>query len=149
VWAEHIEVQHGLQCPTHGEKGTQSAVQHFQHGLMIWVAQDSSRGDQAVYVFVDDSTYQRFDDPRPADPAVVASVPSGFYAIGDKFGAIYWEGTGARVQQRLGKATTPQTDSAGAFQQFSRGRMFWLGAIDRIFVVYDAPGGWISFEDTF
>jgi len=40
-------------------------------------------------------------------------------------------------------------DSPGAFQQFWYGRMFWLGAIDRIFVLDDYPHVWQSFEDTF
>jgi hypothetical protein len=40
-------------------------------------------------------------------------------------------------------------DSPGAFQQFWYGRMFWLGAIDRVVVLDDYPHVWQSFEDTF
>lgn len=149
VWADHIWVQHHLRCPSHAELATGAAVQQFQHGTMIWVEQDSVRGNDPVYVLFDDGTYQRFGNVRPPDPAAVGSTPPGFHPLGDKFSAIYWEGTGARVKERLGHATTPQMDSPGAFQQFYNGRMFWLGTIDRIFVVHDYPPGWAGFEDTF
>jgi hypothetical protein len=149
VWADHVEIQRPLRCPWQGEQGTNAAVQHFQHGTMFWVEQDSTWGADPVYVLFDDHTYQRFGDMRPADPAAVGHIPSGFYPVGDKFSAIYWEGTGVRVKERLGYPTSLQQDSPGAFQQFGNGRMFWVGVIDRIFVIFERSWTWNSYKDTF
>jgi hypothetical protein len=137
VWGDHPEIQPELGCPYSwdgGERGTQAAVQQFQHGLMVWLQADSTYNSDPVYVFFGDGTYQRFGDLGPADPAKVAPIPDGFFEIGDKFGKVYWEGTGARVKERLGHATGQAIDSAGAFQEFQYGRMFWVGEINRIFV---------------
>ncbi len=163
VWSEHPEVQTTLGCPDSwqgGEQGTQAAVQIFQNGLMVWLQADSFYSGDPVWVFFSDGTYQRFGELGPADPAKVGTVPTGFYEIGDKFGKVYWEGTGAQVKERLGYAIRPATDSAGAFQSFSNGRLFWTEVIDRIFVVYDygyfdenntyiQVRTWHSYEDTF
>jgi hypothetical protein len=65
------------------------------------------------------------------------------------------------VRERLGRATAAPVESAGAYQQFQNGRMFWNGHLDRIFVLYDYwrhDGGgrpstriqeWTSYADTF
>ena len=119
---------------------------------------DRVNSSDPVYAFFNDGSYQRFPDQGAADPAKVGA--SGAYQVGDKFSKVYWEGTGARVKERLGQPTGPVKDSAGAFQQFRKGRMFWAGTIDRIFVIYDYYGydangvytrmlSWESFEDTF
>lgn len=163
VWSEHPEVAATLGCVSwpYGEQGTDAAIQTFEHGLMLWLAADSSLGDDPVYALFDSGEYQRFPDMGPADPAAGGDIPEGFYAPGDRFGKVYWEGTGARVRQRLGYATGLQIDSPGAYQQFWNGRMFWAGAIDRIFVLYDywqwdeaGQNGvqirsWVEFEDMF
>lgn len=162
VWGKYPEVQTTLGCPDSwqgGEQGTQAALQIFQNGLMVWLQADGFFSGDPVYVFFADGGYQRFRDLGPADPAKVGPVPSGFYGVGDKFSKVYWEGTGAQVKERLGYALGPATASAGAFQQFSNGRMFWTEAIDRIFVVYEygyLEGNtyiqvhtWHSYEDTF
>ncbi len=160
VWGEHPEVQTTLGCPYGREQGTQAAIQHFQHGLMLWLEADSVYNYDPVYVFFDDGTYQRFGDLGAADPEKVGHTPAGFFEVGHKFSKVYWEGTGARVKERLGYATGQATDSAGAFQQFGGGRMFWAGTIDRIFVIYDyydydengnyvRQQAWESYEDTF
>ncbi len=164
VWADHPEIQSYLGCPNTwngGERGTKAAVQSFEHGLMIWVEQDRIDSSDPVYVlFYDDNTYQRFGDLGAADPAKVGETEAGFYPVGDKFSKVYWEGTGARVKERLGQAITLAADSPGAFQGFWNGRMLWLGEIDRIFVIYDygyyddqnnwiRAKVWSSYEDTF
>jgi hypothetical protein len=161
VWGEHPEVQQTLFCPTQNlEQGTNAAVQMFQHGLMLWLEADSVYVDDPVYVFFEDGTYQRFGDLGPADPAKVGTTPDGFFEVGDRFSKVYWEGTGARVKERLGYAISAATDSPGAFQQFRNGRMFWAGTVDRIFVIYDyydydengeyvRARTWASYEDTF
>lgn len=162
VWSEHLEVKNTLGCADSwqgGEQGTQAAVQVFQNGLMVWLQADGYYSDDPVYVFFADGSYQRFGDLGPADPAKVGTIPTGFYAVGDKFSKVYWEGTGAQVKERLGYAIGPASDSAGAFQQFSNGRMFWTETIDRIFVIYEygyfegetyiPVHTWHSYEDTF
>jgi hypothetical protein len=163
IWGEHPAVAATLGCPSwpYREQGTDAAAQTFEHGLMLWLAADTSGGGDPVYVLFDSGEYQRFPDVGPADPAAVDDIPAGFYPPGDRFSKVYWEGTGARVQQRLGYATGPQIDSSGAYQQFWNGRMFWTGALDRIFVLYDywqwdeaGENGiqirsWVGFQDTF
>lgn len=163
VWGEHTEVATTLGCPSwpYREQGTDAAVQIFERGLMLWLAADSSYGSDPVYALFDTGEYQRFPDMGPADPAAVGSVPESFHPPGDRFSKAYWEGTGARVRQRLGYAISPQMNSPGAYQQFWNGRMFWTGAVDRIFVLYDywqwdetgenqvQIRSWIGFEDTF
>jgi hypothetical protein len=165
VWGDHPEVVATLGCPsgypTAGEIGTDSAVQTFEHGLLLWLAQDGREGKDPVYVLFDTGGYQRFPDLGPADPAVVGTIDAGFFAPGPRFSKVYWEGTGVRVRERLGRATGQQTQTAGAYQQFSSGRMFWNKAVKRIFVLYDYwredPAArtsvevrtWTSFEDTF
>jgi len=160
VWGEHPEVQATLNCPSEGEQGTQAAVQHFEHGLMLWLQADTSYSADPVYAFFDDGTYQRFGDLGSADPAKVGAVPAGYAPVGDKFSKVYWEGTGARVKERLGYALGPAGDTAGAYQQFYNGRMFWAESVDRIFVIYDyytyddqgnyiQVRTWASYEDTF
>jgi uncharacterized protein YraI len=163
VWGERPEVAARLSCPgwPPGEQGTDAAVQTFEHGLMLWLAADTQAYNDPVYVLFEDGQYQRFADLGAADPAVAGQIPAGLYAPGDHFSKVYWEGTGARVQERLGYATGPQVSSPGAYQQFWNGRMFWTGTLKRIFVLYDywqydkngqngiQVRAWTSFEDTF
>jgi hypothetical protein len=163
VWGGHLQVAATLGCPSwpYREEGTEAAVQSFEHGLMLWLAADSSYGGDPVYALFENGEYQRFPDMGPADPAVVEAVSEGYYAPGDLFSKVYWEGTGARVRERLGRATGPQLASSGAYQQFDRGRMFWMEAADSIFVLYDywewdesGQNGthirsWTAFEDRF
>ncbi len=163
IWGEHPAVAATLGCPSwpYREQGTNAATQTFEHGLMLWLAADTSGGGDPVYVLFDTGEYQRFPDMGPADPAAVGDIPAGFHPPGDRFSKVYWEGTGVRVRQRLGYATGPQIDSPGAYQQFWNGRMFWTGALDRIFVLcdywqWDETGengvqirSWADFEDTF
>jgi hypothetical protein len=163
VWGGRPEVAAILGCPgwPPGEQGTDAAIQPFEHGLMLWLAADSHQYSDPVYVLFEDGQYQRFADLGAADPAIAGQIPAGLYAPGDHFSKVYWEGTGARVQERLGYATGPQMSSPGAFQQFWNGRMFWTGTLERIFVLYDywqydkngqngvQVRAWTSFEDTF
>jgi hypothetical protein len=163
IWGEHPAVAATLGCPSwpYREQGTGAAAQTFEHGLMLWLAADTSGGGDPVYVLFDTGEYQRFPDMGPADPAAVGDISAGFYSPGDRFSKVYWEGTGVRVRERLGFATGSQIDSPGAYQQFWNGRMFWTGVLDRIFVLYDywqwdeaGENGvqirsWVGFQDTF
>lgn len=158
VWGDQPHIQAELGCPyswSGGERGVNASVQQFERGLIVWLEADSSYSADPVYVFFADGTYQRFGDLGPADPAKVGSVPAGFYPVGDKFGKVYWEGTGARVKQRLGYATGEAADSPGAFQEFQYGRMVWVGAANRILVLlqytsdYQPTNRYYSFVDCF
>ncbi|MBN1994689.1 MAG: SH3 domain-containing protein [Anaerolineae bacterium] len=160
VWGEHPEIQATLNCPSGNEQGTKAAVQIFERGLMLWLEADSVYRSDPVYVFFEDGNYQRFGNLGPADPAKVGAIPTGFSPVGDRFGKVYWEGTGAQVKEHLGYALGPAQDTAGAFQQFYNGRMFWTEALDRIFILYDyyyydenddyiQVRSWLSYEDTF
>jgi hypothetical protein len=163
VWGAQPEIAATLGCPSwpYSEEGTDAAVQIFEHGLMLWLAADSSYSSDPVYVLFDTGEFQRFPDLGPADPAAIGDVPAGFHALGERFSKAYWEGTGARVRQRLGYATSSSMDSPGAYQQFGNGRMLWIGVVDRIFVLYDywkwdesgedsvQVRSWIGLQDTF
>jgi hypothetical protein len=163
VWGDHPEVQQTLSCPAwpYEEQGTNAAVQPFQHGLMLWLEADSGSAGDPVYVFFNDGSYQRFGDLGPADPAKVQAIPNGFFAVGDKFSKVYWEGTGAQVKERLGYPTALAEESAGAYQQFYNGRMFWAETADQIYIIYDYSvydaatersvriRTWESYEDKF
>ncbi len=165
VWGEHVEVQSLLGCPkswTEGEKVTKAAVQRFQNGTMLWLEVDSSYDKNAVYVFFADGSFQRFQGAGPADPTKIGTIPPGFFAIGDKFGKVYWEGTGAQVKERLGNATTEMSNTAGAYQEFYNGQMFWVESSKYIFAVYEfydydknsatydqSFRGWLGYEDKF
>jgi uncharacterized protein with LGFP repeats len=162
VWSEYREVKNTLGCADSwqgGEQATDVAIQVFQNGVMLWLQADGYYSGDPVYVFFADGSYQRFGGLGPADPAKVEATPVGFFEVGDKFSKVYWEGTGVQVRERLGYAIGPAKDSAGAFQNFSNGRMFWAEAIDRIFVVYEygyfeentyiQVRTWHSYEDEF
>ena len=161
VWGDHPDLQATLGCPSQSrEAGTNAAVQQFQHGLMLWLEADTVYSADPIYVLFEDGSYQRFGELGPADPEKTGETPAGFFEVGDRFSKVYWEGTGSRVKERLGYAIGEASDSPGAFQQFYNGRMFWLGAIDRIFVLYDyytydgqdnyvRTQTWASYEDKF
>ena len=65
-----------------------------------------------------------------------APTPDGFYKVGDRFAKVYWEKIGEAGRQRLGNAVNEARDSRGAFQEFRKGRMFWAGEADTIYVIY-------------
>jgi hypothetical protein len=147
VWAEHPNVQRGTGCPLvyppyDKEQAIQTSYQTFQHGTMLWENLTNPYVppalNQPIYVFFDDGTFRRFDDTwQEGDPSNGGlAPPSGLYEPQKGFGKVWREGTGARVRERLGWATQPQKDGAGAYQRFERGEMFWTGAANKIFVLY-------------
>lgn len=165
-WRENPEVQHLLGCPftnfRRDEHATASAVQTFEHGWMLWLETDTVMNIDPIYVFFeDDDSYIRYGDRALTDAHSYAMTPPGFHKIGDRFSKVYWEEIGASGRARLGNAINEARDSSGAFQEFEKGRMFWSGEADRIYVIYqgyydvDQDGqqtykrGWVSFEDTF
>jgi hypothetical protein len=167
VWQNHPEIRYWLECPfidfKQKEHPTAATFQHFEHGLMLWFETESVQYIPAIYVLYDDTyTYSRYDNGGAgADPAIPEAAQKDTYQPGSRFAKIYWEEIGEEGQQRLGKATGEARDSQAAFQEFIKGRMFWVKETDRIYIIYDgnydpdADGqfiriqGWMSFEDIF
>jgi hypothetical protein len=159
VYTSAPDVARALGCalPYQSEQATQTAIQTFEHGTMLWVNQYSFTGP-TIFAFFDDGTYQRFDDryvEGQANPCDPGAAPNGLMAPQRGFGKVWCEGTGARVRERLGWATAPEKGGPGAWQQFQSGYMFWTGASNQIFALIDTfgPGGELhryqAFNDIF
>ena len=86
----------------------------------------------------DDGTFARFDDTwvegQPAGHN--QTPPPGLFEPVRGFGKVWFEGTGARVRERLGWATDQEAGGAGARQTLHRGSMYWVGASNQILVLY-------------
>jgi hypothetical protein len=167
AWRNHPEIRYWLDCPfidfKQKEHPTVSIFQNFEHGLMLWLETESVKNIPAIYVLYNDThTYSRYDDGGVlADPDSYEATEEEAYKLAPRFAKIYWEKIGEQGQQRLGRATGEAGDSQAAFQEFMKGRMFWIKETDRIYVIYygnydpDADGqfiqmqGWMSFEDIF
>jgi uncharacterized protein with LGFP repeats len=134
--------------PYDKEQAIQTSYQLFQHGTMLWASRNDPYGpypaSRPIYVFFDDGTFQQFEDTwHEGDPVNGGlTPPSGLYEPEKSFGKVWREGTGARVRERLGWATQPQKDGAGAYQRFQRGEMLWTGTASKIFVLYGTVGGY-------
>jgi hypothetical protein len=143
VWAEHRNVQRGLGCPQpyppfDREQAVQTAYQPFEHGAMLWISRTTYTQERLIYVFFDDGTLQQFDDTWAEGQPVShgQTPPQGRYEPVRGFGKVWFEGTGARVRERLGWATEPEKGGAGAYQRFSTGEMYWSSTVNKIWVLY-------------
>src|SRR5207237_8489911 len=94
--------------------------------------------ERVIYVFFDDGTFQQFDDTWAEGQPVShgQTPPSGKYEPVRGFGKVWYEGTGARVRERLGWATAPESGGDGAYQRFSTGEMYWSLTVNKIWVLY-------------
>jgi hypothetical protein len=163
VWANNPTLASAIGCPVpwRGEQAVQTAVERFEHGTMLYVAQKNTYpfGDPSIFVLFDDGTYQHFNDtyvegqPLACNPS---PVPRGFVVPQRGFNKVWCEGTGARVRERLGWALEPEKGGAGAWQDFQHGIMYWTGATNQIFAVLDVydyennpQHRWLGFTDTF
>jgi hypothetical protein len=173
VWANHPEVQTKLGCTFEQERIVTVAQQNFQHGQMIDVIGNYGyygSSYKTIYVLFDDGTLQSFPDnfvDGTTEPNIQA--PAGLYTPVRGFGKVWREGTGARVRERLGWATAPETvavgripqvpgpvpsvvpagptptlvpeGQGGAVQQFNRGLMVYAGPVlKKIYVLYGENG---------
>jgi len=105
---------------------------------MIWSDQIGWYPQPVVYVFYDDTTYQRFEDTF--DPAVDPvsggeTPPKGLVEPVLGFGKVWRDQP--RVRQTLGWATAGETPGDGRFQMFSGGNMVWIGQTDQTYVFSD------------
>src|SRR5205814_10439553 len=105
---------------------------------MLWISRTTYVQEKIIYVFCDDGTFQQFDDTwREGQPASGGETPPrGLLEPVRGFGKVWREGTGARVRERLGWATSPEKGGNGAYQRFQRGEMYWSSTIDKIWVLY-------------
>jgi hypothetical protein len=173
VWANHPEVQHELGCSYQEESVATVAQQYFEHGQMIDVIGNYGyygSSYKTIYVLFDDGTTQSFPDnyiDGEAEPPI--TPPPGLYVPERGFGKVWREGTGARVRERLGYATAPETvavgqlppvpgpvptvapvgptptpvpaGQGGAVQSFDRGMMVYAGPVlKKIYVLYAVNG---------
>jgi hypothetical protein len=172
VWADNSEVRQRLGCTYEHERAVTVAHQYFQHGEMLDVIDSYGYGYygayKTIYVLFDDNTVQRFQDTYvDGDPEPQVLPPAGLYAPIRGFGKVWREGTGARVRERLGWATAPETvatapappapvptvaplptptavpagEGGGATQVFERGIMVYAGPkLKKIYTLYNDSG---------
>jgi hypothetical protein len=148
-------------CPWSPESGVDVATQRFEHGWMIWRGSPETYDPSAIFVlFEDDQHYVRFDDTySPAgDPESGPAVPpAGLLQPVRGFGKVWREGTAARVRDRLGWATPPESAGRGATESFERGALLWTPEPRQVFLLAartaDRPQQvlqvWRSYADTF
>ncbi len=79
--------------------------------------------------------------PSPPTPTPVPTPTPCGYEVDPRFAV------DAARMERLGCAIKPAAETAGAFQPFERGRMFWRGDERRIYVL-QRDGTWAVYEDT-
>ncbi|MDQ3705546.1 MAG: hypothetical protein M3437_10055 [Chloroflexota bacterium] len=113
VWADNPHVPTYLGCPHNLERGVTVAYQPFQHGYMLGLINYigyGPYGNRSVMVLFNDGTVQWFADTYvegEGEPEM--NPPAGLHTPRKGFGKIWREGTGARVRERLGWATAPET----------------------------------------
>jgi uncharacterized protein YraI len=168
VWTNHPEIRPLLGCPytnwRRNEHATNAAVQTFEHGWMLWLETDTVANVDPIYVFFEtDGSYIRFGDRALVDAHSYALTPQdgNYHKVGDRFAKVFWEELNDQQRAQLGWAINEARDSAGAFQEFENGRMFWAEESDTIYTIYQGFLGaatdgqpawiqqWASFEDTF
>ncbi len=124
LWFYEDETPFGPICPQEATV-TQAAVQHFQHGTMVWL-DDPGRYIAFIGQPLDQAPKgQRFstvvtDDPLQivADTSGDYDPPSGLYAPASGFGYV-WRGDTAGMDPMLaylGWATAPETGVTADFQ---------------------------------
>lgn len=145
VWVDNRNVQRELGCPQQyppfdKETVVKTAFQQFERGSMLWVERATYTTERLIYVFFEDGTFQPFEDTwREGQPASGnLTPPTGLLEPVRGFGKVWREGTGARVRERLGWARSPEKGADGAYQRFDRGEMYWSGAVDKIWTLFNS-----------
>jgi hypothetical protein len=142
VWAARAPVGLNIGCPTEAaETPVGIAIEHFEHGTMVWVERDEGR--PMIYVLFEDGSYEGYEDTwEEGQPASHGQTPPpGLYEPVRGFGKLWYENTGARIRARLGWATDPEAGGTGARQAFFNGLMVYLPPTRQILVLYlTSPG---------
>jgi hypothetical protein len=149
VWQEHADVRQRVGCPADSEFAlTEAASQQFQGGFMFW------RGDtRTIYIFTGGPSdtigvwHEYPDTWQDGDPMPSPTVtpPPGLYAPVRGFGKLWYGDESIRLA--LGWATTPETATTGAWQDFQRGHALWT--TDRVIRFMYEDGLWERFADTY
>jgi hypothetical protein len=132
VWADHPSAQEYVGCPfAGGEKAMNFVAQRFEHGVILWLVgleYPADAQDQAYVLFEDDGTFIRVPvgwEPQLPSPIPTPGVsPSQPLEPEGMLGEVWREGPA--VRSRLGLATEDEAWGTGAWQEFSRGWMFWI-----------------------
>jgi hypothetical protein len=164
-------VRNWLGCSYEQELPLTVAQQNFEHGQMIDIIGNYGyygSGFKTIYVLFDDGTTQSFPDNFvDGSPEPNIASPTGLFTPVRGFGKVWREGTGARVRERLGWATAPETvavaqlpqipgpyptvappvgtpippGQGGATQRIERGLMVYAGPVlKKIYILYNEQG---------
>jgi hypothetical protein len=129
VWSSYPEAQAYVGCPLYREeRAAQFVAQRFERGVIFWVGGGDfpSYERYAWVLFGDDGTYVKVPwtgAPPTAPPPGSAGPSQPFEPVGSL--ARIWKDA-PRAKERLGLAVEPERSVQGAWQQFSRGWMFWI-----------------------
>jgi hypothetical protein len=132
VWVENPSARAYVGCPfATGEKAMNFLVQRFEHGAILWamgLEYPAWAQDQAYVLFADEGTFIRvpvdWEAQSPSPIPTRMDTPSEPFEPQGKLAEVWREGPG--VKERLGLAIEAEIWGTGAWQEFSRGWMFWL-----------------------
>ena len=154
LWSSNTVVQNRLFCPMTLPKTIPMAMQHFEHGHMVYVdltgAMEGLFAPKRVYVMFEDGTGTYFPDFYQGEPEPTPNPtpPPGLVAPVLGFGKVWRDQ--AQVRQKLGWALAGEKGIAKEnYQFFTRGLM--VRDAGKLFVVsiFDPNGIWSSFDDRY
>lgn len=120
AWHDDSTLARRIGCPLAPEAGVAGRVQHYEHGLMLWLDVQAPGIDSAPWV-VSLSGGQATRQRVPSEGITWESdlvEPTGAFAW-------VWENVYTTPDQ-LGPATAPAIESDTAIQRFERGTMIWI-----------------------
>jgi len=154
LWSADRVVQNRLFCPTNFSKTVPMAMQHFEHGHMIYLDLTGTTPNlyepKRIYVMFDDGTGTYFPDyfQGEAQPPLNPPPPAGLLAPTLGFGKVWRDQE--QVRKKLGWALATERGVAKEnYQFFARGLMIRDGGKLYVVSVYDSNGIWSSFDDRY
>jgi hypothetical protein len=152
-------LQYRLKCARVTLPEVVGAIQHFEHGHMVYMdtssLEDNSQYSKRIYVLYDDGTVPQplvdyyYGEQYEPTPPPIPSPPAGLIAPKLGFGKVWKEHED--IRKRLGYATGPEVAvSNNDLQLFARGFMVSDGR--RIYAEYISFGfgpvryGWEAFD---
>jgi hypothetical protein len=165
LWHSDTTLQYTISCPLVMPPTVAMSLQHFEHGLMVYVDYKGlnysyETNPRKIYVLYEDGSSESFIDYYFGDqyeptPPPLPTPPAGLQAPNLGFGKVWREKP--TVRQRLGFATAPEIalDRAN-FQFFGFGYMLSDGKTIYIFPSYSTNTivadvvtyDWRTFPDT-
>ena len=154
LWSSNTVVQNRLFCPMTLPKTIPMAMQHFEHGHMIYAdltgAMEGLYAPKRIYVMFDDGTGTYFPDLYQGEPQQPPNPPppTGLIAPTLGFGKVWRDHDD--VRKKLGWALAGEKGIAKEnYQFFTRGLMVRDGGKLYVVSVFDANGIWSSFDDRY